>query len=320
MGRPRSMEAEGGTVTKIWGTWYNRQEAISCVERSSNMVDLHTHSTRSDGTLTPTELVRLAKEAGLKAIALTDHNTLTGFREAQEEGARTGLEVVPGVELSTSYEGAEIHILGYYIEQDNAAFLKKLMGFADGRDRRNRKMAKLLQKEGFDITVEDLEREYPGAMITRGHFSQYMAEHGMAGNPDRAFKEYLEPGCRCYVPQEKLSPFDAIGLVRLGNGVPVLAHPVLCPMADGKLRSLIGKLKEAGLAGIEAIYSMNEPEDEKKLLGLAEEMGLLVSGGSDFHGARKPHIQLGTGRGGLHVPDCVLEGIKEWHRTHVQAG
>ena len=280
------------------------------------MVDLHTHSTKSDGTLEPAALVRLAKEAGLRAIALTDHSTVKGISEARREGERIGLEVVPGVELSASYQGMEVHILGYYMEENNASFRKELQEVAGERDRRNRKMAKRLQEEGFDITLEALERDYPEAMITRAHFSQYLAEHGMAESPNAAFRDYLNPGCRCYVPQEKLSPFDAIRLIRLGNGVPVFAHPVLCPMGEGELSAFVQSLKEAGLAGIEAIYSMNEPEDEKRLLALAKEMGLLVSGGSDFHGARKPHIQLGIGRGSLHVPYQALEGIKEWHMLH----
>lgn len=276
------------------------------------MIDLHTHSNKSDGTLAPKELVQLAKDVGLEAIALTDHDTAEGLEEAQAEGKRLGVEVISGVELSTDYQGMEVHILGFCIDENHAGFQKKLREFVDGRNRRNEKMARLLQKEGFDIHMEDLRQEYPESVITRAHFSRYLVEHGFVKDRETVFQEYLGQGCRCYVPRKKITPFEAIKLIRLGKGAPFFAHPVLCHLKEAELSAIVEELKEAGLAGLEAIYSMNSPEDEKRLLRLAREFGLLASGGSDFHGANKPHIQLGTGRGSLQVPYGVLEDIKNW--------
>ena len=287
-------------------------------EENGTMIDLHTHSTKSDGTLTPKELVRLAKELGLEAIALTDHDTVSGLEEAQEEGARIGVEAAPGIELSTNHEGMEVHILGYYINRRNTEFMHKLREFVEERERRNQKMAKLLQQEGFGVTMEDLWQEYPKSIITRAHFARYLVDHGFVKDRDTVFQEYLGEGCRCYVPRKKITPFEAISLIRLGEGVPFFAHPVLCRMADEALYSFTKQLKEAGLAGIEAIYSMNEPEDERKLCQMAEKLGLLISGGSDFHGKNKSHIQLGAGRGGLQVPYQYLEDIKKWRRAHIK--
>ena len=282
------------------------------------MIDLHTHSTKSDGTLEPKELVRLAKKLRLEAIALTDHDAVSGLEEAMEEGRRIGVEVVPGIELSTNHEGMEVHILGYYINRRNAEFLRKLGEFVAGRERRNLQMAELLRQEGFGVTMEDLWREYPESIITRAHFARYLVEHGFVKDRDTVFREYLGEGCRCYVPRKKITPFEAISLIRQGGGVPFFAHPVLCRMADKALDSFTKQLKEAGLAGIEAIYSMNEATDERKLCQMAEKLGLLISGGSDFHGKNKPHIQLGAGRGGLQVPYQYLEDIKKWRRAHIK--
>lgn len=275
------------------------------------IIDLHTHSTESDGTLTPENLMRQAKDAGLTAIALTDHDTISGIEKAQPIANELGIELVPGIELSTDYNGKEIHILGYYINTKQPEFTKKLQEFVDCRDNRNEKMAVLLQQEGFNITMEALYRENPDSVITRAHFSRYLVEHGMVKDRETVFRKYLGDSCRCYVPREKITPFEAIRLIQTGEGLAFFAHPVLCHMNHDKLRFFLRDLKDAGLTGIEAIYSMNEPGDEKNLLKFAKEFDLLVSGGSDFHGTNKPHIHLGSGRGNLHIPYEILEKIKE---------
>ncbi len=275
------------------------------------IIDLHTHSTESDGTLSPEDLVGHAKELGLSAIALTDHDTVNGLPKARRRAKELGIELVPGIELSTDYEGMEVHILGYYMDETEPAFLTKLQEFVDGREHRNDQMMELLQKEGFAITMEDLRRENPDSVITRAHISRYLVEHGFVKDKATVFQVYLGDGCRCYVPREKITPFEAIRLIQLGGGLAFFAHPVLCHMEDGRLRSFIQSLKEAGLAGIEAMYSLNRPEDEAYLKRLAEEYGLLVSGGSDFHGENKPDIQLGTGKSNLSIPYQYLAQIKE---------
>lgn len=274
------------------------------------MIDLHTHSTESDGTLTPHELMQLARDSGLSAIALTDHDTVSGLSKAKPVAEKLGIELVPGIELSTDYNGTEVHMLGFYIDDTNPAFLKKLQEFIDSRNLRNEKMAFLLQKEGFSVTLEDLYQEYPDSVITRAHFARYLVEHNFVKDRDTVFRKYLGDNCRCYVPREKISPFEAIDLIHLGGGLAFFAHPVLCHMNHDRLRFFVRDLKAAGLTGMEAVYSMNSPGDERNMKKLAQEFHLLISGGSDFHGENKPYIHLGTGKGNLKIPDSILTDIK----------
>ena len=284
-------------------------------ELSSKRIDLHTHSTESDGTLTPQELMEHANEIGLAAIALTDHDCIHGIAKARPVAESLGLELVPGVELSTDYEGREVHILGYYIDENNHDFLARLHDFVDGRDIRNEKMVALLRKEGFDITMKGLYEKFPDSVITRAHFARYLVDNGFVKNRETVFAQYLGDNCRCSVPREKITPFEAVRLIHLGGGLAFFAHPVLCHMNHNKLRSFVRDLKAEGLDGMEAVYSMNTPGDESNMLGLAHEFGLLVSGGSDFHGANKPHIRLGSGKGNLQIPYDILVQIKE-HRQN----
>lgn len=274
------------------------------------MIDLHTHSTESDGTLTPQELMQLASDSGLSAIALTDHDTVGGLSKAKPIAEKLGIELVPGIELSTDYNGTEVHMLGFYIDDTNPAFLKKLQEFIDSRNLRNEKMAFLLQKEGFSITLADLYHEYPDSVITRAHFARYLVEHNFVKDRDTVFRKYLGDNCRCYVPREKITPFEAIDLIHLGGGLAFFAHPVLCHMNHDRLRFFVRDLKAAGLTGMEAVYSMNSPGDERNMKKLAQEFHLLISGGSDFHGENKPYIHLGTGKGNLKIPDSILTDIK----------
>lgn len=275
------------------------------------MIDLHVHSTASDGTNTPTELVALAKEAGLSAFALTDHDTIQGLAEARRAAKTAGIELVPGIELSTDYGGSEVHILGYYFDEQNPGFLQKLNEFINSRDLRNEKMTVLLQKEGFDITMEELIKENPDSVITRAHFARYLVEHGMVKDRETVFSKYIGDDCRCYVPREKIDPFEAVRLIQLGGGVAFFAHPVLCHMNFDRLKRFIRDLKDCGLTGIEAIYSANSSGDERNLKQIAKDYNLLTSGGSDYHGENKPYIKLGVGRGNLCIPDEILDTIKK---------
>ncbi len=281
-------------------------------------IDLHTHSTESDGTMTPQELMEHAKKTGLSAVALTDHDTIQGLAKARPIADSLGLELVPGVELSTDYQGKEVHILGYYIDEENRQFLDQLNDFVDGRNKRNEKMVARLRQEGFDITMQGLYDEYPDKVVTRAHFARYLVEHGFVKDRETVFAKYLGDDCRCYVPREKITPFEAIKLIQLGGGLAFFAHPVLCHMNQQRLCAFLGELKSAGLAGMEAVYSMNTPGDEINMRKLAQEYDLLISGGSDYHGFNKPYIQLGTGRGNLCIPYDILAEIKERHRLTVQ--
>ena len=294
------------------------------------MVDLHVHSTRSDGTYTPTQLVDYAMEKRLSAFALTDHDTVDGLgealsyaeqlrRQAQENTspapAAAVPEVVPGIELSTEYQGRDVHMLGLYIDYHNSRFQKYLQSFIVSREERNHKMCRLLQGAGMDITYEALQSTFPDSVITRAHYAKYMLMQGYVKSIAEAFDRYVGDHCPYFVPRDKVTPVQAVSLIREAGGIPVLAHPILYHMSDNRLDTLTGELKEAGLMGIEAIYSTYHACDERQIRRLASKYDLLLSGGSDFHGANKPGLDLGTGYGRLYVPEEILDRIRQVHEA-----
>lgn len=290
------------------------------------MIDLHVHSTRSDGTFTPKELVDYAIEKGLNAFALTDHDSIDGLEEAFEyaESLRKQQknsaghteqqalipEIIPGIEFSTEYQGRDIHIVGLYINYKNPDFAKYLKDFVDSRNTRNEKMCRLLREQGIDITTEKLQAEFPDAVITRAHYGKYLLEHGYVGSIAEAFDRYVGDHAPCYVPREKVTPAQAVQLILDADGIPILAHPILYHMSDARLEALVAELKQAGLLGIEAIYSTYNTAEERQIRTLAAKYHLLISGGSDFHGSNKPKQDLGVGFGNLYVPDEVLDHMK----------
>lgn len=274
-------------------------------------VDLHTHSTESDGMLSPEELIELAAGLQLAAIALTDHDTVSGLPPARKAAGRLGIELVPGIELSTDYHGTEVHILGYYIDEENQAFLQKLQEFCNAREERNKKMALRLREEGFDFTYEELRAAFPDSVLTRAHFARFLADRGYVGNMAAAFHRYIGNNCRCYVPRERITPMEAVGLIHEGGGLAFFAHPMLCSMGTDSLEALVASLKEQGLDGLEAVYSTYTAKEERIVRDFAEKYALLVSGGSDFHGSNKPDICLGTGKGNLKIPYSYLQRIKD---------
>lgn len=273
-------------------------------------IDLHVHSTASDGTLTPTELIAEAEKSNLAAIALTDHDTVDGIAEAKAAAGHSTVELIPGVELSTEYKDQEVHMVGLFLDENNPKLLSHLSRFRENRDGRNLKMYDLLRKEGFDITEQALREMFPDAVLTRAHVARYLLEKGYIKTIAEAFETYIGDGCRCNVPREKVSPQEAIALIHEAGGVAVLAHPVLYHMGDERLRELILDCKACGLEGIEAIYSTYHADDERYIRRLAKEYGLNISGGTDFHGSNKPHIRLGSGTGHLVVPYDLLEGLR----------
>lgn len=278
---------------------------------SEKYIDLHVHSNESDGTLTPTEVVALAKEQNLAAIALTDHDTIDGLPEAEKAAKELNIELIPGIELSTDYNGTEVHMLGYYIDTQNPDFLHKLSHFRNGRDNRNRKMTEKLQKEGFDIAYEALVAAFPNSVLTRAHFARFLYDRGQVKDMDTVFRKYIGNNCRCYVPREKITPFAAIDLIHAGGGLAYFSHPVLCHMNYDRLDAFIKAMKEHGLTGLEAVYSTYLPGDERNMRRFANKYDLLISGGSDFHGSNKPMIQLGTGKGNLRIPYELLQNMKD---------
>ena len=312
-------------------------------------IDLHVHSNRSDGTLSPTQLVDYAMEKGLSAFALTDHDTIDGLDEAMSYAAslksaaagpsafsdirpagtdpvprgledtqaydrlqnRNVPEVIPGIEFSTEYQGRDIHVLGLDLDWRRKEFDDSLCAFKEARRERNREMAdKLRQLENIDISLEKLEERFPGAVMTRAHFARFLLEKGYVREMREAFDRYVGDDCPCFVPRHKITPTAAIDLIQSAGGIPVLAHPLLYHMTEEQLETLVKGLKNHGLRGLEAIYSSNRGADETNMRRLARKYGLKISGGSDFHGAIKPHIDLGCGRGNLKIPYEVLKNLR----------
>lgn len=275
-------------------------------------IDLHVHSCHSDGSLTPSELVSLACSSGLSAFALTDHDTTDGIDEAIRTSKSTGLEVVPGIEFSTRYMHRDIHVLGYYMDYHASSFQQTLQDFLDARDIRNRQMCERIREHtGFPISMDILTSSYPDAVITRAHMAAWLVEQKFAETRQIAFDKYLGEHAPCFVPKSEVTPTDAIRLILDHGGIPVLAHPLLYSLSKKQLHQLLKELKEAGLMGIEAVYVLNRQADETFVRSLAETYGLLITGGSDFHGANKPKIELGTGiQASLSVPYELLETMK----------
>lgn len=253
------------------------------------LADLHCHTTASDGTLTPAELVRLASEIGLAAVGVTDHDSVDGIAAAQAEGRRLGVEVIPGLELNTDYEGSEIHILGYYM---NLGSRQLQLGLANLRDARNLRVKLIVEKLaqiGLKVDLCRIMEIASDGAVGRPHVAQAMIEKGYVSSIKQAFDQYIGTGCPAYVSRYKLTPQQGIGLIRQANGVAVLAHPGLVRRDD-----LIKCFIDAGLNGIEVYHTSHTPAYEKRYAELAERLGLLLTGGSDFHGpGRKEGISLG---------------------------
>lgn len=280
------------------------------------MIDLHVHSNQSDGTYTPAQLVQYAAKKGLTAFALTDHDTTQGLDAAIASARQHFVTVIPGIEFSTVYEEKDIHILGLFIDYKAPVFLSALADFVASRERRNEKMCqKLREYADMDIHYKKLLQAFPGAVITRAHYARYMLDHGYVGSMAEAFERFIGDHAPCFIPREKVTPMQAVRLIRQAHGVPVLAHPPLYHMSDARLEGLVDTLADCGLAGIEALYSTYTAGEEAHMKSLARQYGLLITGGSDFHGSNKPDIDLGTGRGSLHVPDSILEDLHKYQEN-----
>ena len=275
-------------------------------------VDLHVHSNKSDGSFTPKELVDYAISKRLCAFALTDHDTTDGLDEAISYAEDKPIEVVPGIEFSTEYEGRDIHVLGLYIRYKDTFFKEKIQKFVDSRIKRNEKMCNNLQEAGIDISYEKLLKTYPDAVITRAHYAAYLTANGYVSSRADAFAQYVGDHCKYFVPREKVTPSQAVELILQAKGVPILAHPPLYHMGKDKLDTLVSTLKNAGLAGIEAIYSTYNNQDTRDMMDLAKKYDLLLSGGSDFHGANKPGLDMAVGYGKLFVPEEILINIRNY--------
>lgn len=271
-------------------------------------IDLHVHTTASDGTCPPEKVAELAVSQGLSAIAITDHDTVSGFAAAYEAGQQLGLEVVPGIEISTKY-GRAVHVLGYYIDLASPSLDAILDWIVNDRDSRNRKMAELMAADGLPVSYEMMHQRF-GEVIGRPHFAAVLVELGLAHSIQDAFDRYVEKGQKYYQPRTILPIEKAVEIIVDAGGVPVLAHPFQYRMDDALLRELIELCMSCGLKGMECRYTGYTEEMVVYLEALAAEYGLIRTGGSDFHGSNKPHIALGRGLGSLSVPGEYLQELK----------
>lgn len=277
------------------------------------MIDLHTHSTASDGTLSPEALVDLAVAQKLSAIALTDHDTVAGLPPAIAQGKKHSLEVVTGVELGIQWNSAgQMHLLGYLFRADDAGLGERLAWLRDRRRERAQRIVEKLQAAGVGISFERVEAAAGGEAIGRPHVARALMEAGVVSSIGEAFGRFLSPGRPGYEDKDELTPAQAVQLIRAAGGVAVLAHPGTLKLAGSALESCVRELMGHGLAGLEAIWSSHSAEQMRELKALAEKLGLITTGGSDFHGENKPDIKLGTGRkNNVQVPDSVLTALRQ---------
>ena len=276
-------------------------------------IDLHAHTTASDGSLSPTELVDKAADLGLAALAVTDHDTIGGLAEAAAAAARRGIGFVPGVELSVEDEGGRFHLLGYLFHSEDAALGDHLKRLRASRARRNAQMAEKMAALGLSVTMDDVRAEAgeDADVIARPHFAQALIKKGVVGSVKEAFDRYLSTGKPLYLPKEVLTPAEAIALLHSAGGIAVMAHPGLVPLNDDALARRVESLaQEAGMDGIEAYYSQHGPAQTSQFLALAGRLGLIVTGGSDFHGTPKPHVPLGVVFEGKPAPAGLLDGMR----------
>lgn len=271
----------------------------------TSVIDLHTHSTASDGLYPPAELVRLAHDAGLKTIGLVDHDTTGGVAEALAAGKALGVEVVPGIEVNTDLPNkrGEAHMLGYFIEYEQTEFQRKLQTLRDARELRGERMVARLRAQGFDVTWERV-RELAQGAVGRPHVARALIEKGYATSVSDAFDKYLAPGRVGYVPRFKLSPEDAVRLIASARGVPVLAHPAGIPELEERV---LPSLVQAGLQGLECYYGPYDEGAVARLLALADHYSLVPTGGSDYHGPNMHPTPLG----GHDVPESSLERLRQ---------
>lgn len=276
------------------------------------LIDLHAHTTVSDGTLTPSELAWEAKRAGLKACAITDHDCALGVPEFLKACKEAEIEGIPGIELSAKYAG-EMHIVGLYIDYTDPVFLEKADRLRRSREIRNLEMLERCCKAGLYITKEELlaaegVKDMDG--VGRPHFAKVFVNKGYVKDMDEAFDKYLKKGSPCYCPRCLYSPEECIKMIHDAGGIAILAHPVFVERDRERLYYIVKDLKEKGLDGMECVYSSNDKEFTEHSIELCEELELLKSGGSDFHGDNKPGLMLGSGYGELRVPYKYIDEIK----------
>jgi predicted metal-dependent phosphoesterase TrpH len=274
------------------------------------VIDLHTHSTVSDGTDDPRRIAELAAAAGCSSVALTDHDRQDGIRAAADRAGDLGVELIPGVEISCEHRGT-MHLLVYFLEPGPGPLQDELVRLQEARDNRNRRMADRLASLGLPVTYDEIQTEAGGMGAGRPHIANILVRKGVVGSIQEAFDVWLAKGRPAYVDKERMEPKDAVGLAIKSGAVPVLAHPLSLDLSPADTEATVAELASFGLAGLEAIYGRYSPEDRIAIAGIASRHGLAITGGSDYHGTYKPDLQVGVGRGDLQVPDEILDKLRD---------
>ncbi len=275
------------------------------------MIDLHTHSRVSDGTDPPARVVELAAEVGCSALSLTDHDSLGGLAEARARAAELGVTLVPGCEVSCVPVGTGgLHVLVYFVDDETSPLGEELTRLRADRQSRNAALVERLVDLGVPISYEDVVAEAGSeAGVGRPHFAAAMVRAGTVESVDEAFDRYLANGRPAYVSKARLTAADVIGLAGASGGVAVVAHPLSWGLEEPDLATAISRLAAEGLVGIECVYGRYSPDQRSRLGQLARRFGLVATGGSDYHGAAKPDLAVGTGTGDLRVPDRVVDQL-----------
>ena len=275
------------------------------------MIDLHSHSTFSDGSLTPEQLVREAERAQLSALALTDHDSIIGLERFMAACSKSIVRGVPGVEISVDCNpsDATMHILGYFIDPANAQLNEHINRLRDGRQHRNEEILKRLNAMGLMLNMNEISAFAGENNVGRLHFAQALMARGYVRNTHEAFDKYLARGKSGYANRLRFKPIGGVEMIRQAGGIAVLAHPFTLNLGKQALADCVGKLAQAGLQGIEIYYPQHSPKMVRQYLDLAQQFHLIATGGTDFHGTPMPDIKLGRGFGALNVPNAVLEQL-----------
>ena len=274
--------------------------------------DLHTHSTISDGTFSPSQIVAEGLRRKLRAVALTDHNTIAGLTAFLKAAEGTGLEGIPGVEISTGYRNQEVHIVGLFLRQKSYGELEDFLSVINQRkEKSNRELVAALREAGYALSYEEIRERHQGN-VNRAVITAELIEKGYITDRKEAFDGILSAKNGLYHPPERISAFEAIRFLSSIHAVPVLAHPYLS-LTEEALHTFLPEAKRNGLAAMETRYSTFTPQLTEAARSLASEFGLLESGGSDFHGGNKPEIQLGSGKGDLAVPYSFVQSLAAVH-------
>lgn len=275
------------------------------------MIDLHTHTSASDGTYSPAELITLAKEQGIEAIAVTDHDTIEGLPEAMETGERLGIEVVAGMELSVEHAPGTMHILGLLINPEDKGLNDTLAKLQESRSSRNPKIIEKLNELGMPITMEEVERISGGGQIGRPHIATALVKNSHVNNIQEAFDKYLKKGAIAYFERRRLSRKEAADMIHGAGGLLILAHPGTLGVNGSNFDNLMSEVKDSGFDGIEVFYNNHSQVEEDRLMKIADKLEFIISGGTDFHGENKPSIKLGVGYGNMAIPYEVLQEMKQ---------